>query len=421
MMAAAPYPGVERRKLKVASILFLFIWVAAGCATYQNRLETARSQMQSGQFKEAAETLKPLALQPGVDQLVYLLDWGMSLYLAGEYKEAVEAFMAADQLVDFNDYLSLSNETASLLLGQERVQYKGTSYEKLLINVYLGLCFFKMNDLEGAAVEMRKLRLRLRQLAERGEKDYNRSFLALYLSAMVWEMTGEWDSAVIDYEAAYKIYPGLSVLRHDLVRANYRAQRMERYRELKSKWNVPFEPSDLKTQGQLVVLLDQGWISRLQQSPANYRIPELYRVPSAIRGIKVTLLAPEYQLEGASELMFDLDEMAHKYYADIITPLILKRLAAIAAKAVVADQVRQKNETLGDITWLALNLADRADVRQWSTLPQTFQILRVNLPPGTYKVTLKALSTYGEHSLSGLPSEITIDPGKISFHTLRVF
>src|SRR5690606_34233798 len=113
-----------------------------------------------------------------------------------------------------------------LLLGQERVQYKGTSYEKLLINVYLALCFIKLEDLEGAAVEIRKLRLRLGQLQERGEKDYNRSFLALYLSALIWEMAEQWDSAVIDYEAAFKILSNVDVLKQDLVRANYRARRM---------------------------------------------------------------------------------------------------------------------------------------------------------------------------------------------------
>ncbi len=393
----------------------LFLWLT-GCASYQNKVDAARESLRHGRYDEAAEAFGSLALQPGGDQLVYLLDWGLSLYLAERYEESIEAFTAADQLVDLNDYLSLSKETASLLLGQEMVQYKGTSYEKLLINVYLALNFLQLNQLESAAVEIRKLRLRLGQLSEQGEKDYNRSFLASYLSAVVWEMAGEWDSAVIDYETAYKLSPDVSLLRQDLLRATYRARRMERHRQLLEQWGVSFDPSQLKTHGQVVFLVHQGWVSRLRISSANYRLPELQRVPARTQRVELKLTSEADEEVQVSEVIFDLDDMAHQYMGDIIMPLLVKRLAGVAAKAVAADQVRQKNETLGALAWVAMNVSDRADLRQWSTLPETFQILRFTLKPGTYEVSTKSGEAQG-----ALPQKITVEAGKIHFEDFRVF
>lgn len=408
-------------------LLALLLVLATGCATYQSRVQSARNDLYQGRFEKAAEALEPLALKSGSDQLVYLLDWGVSLYLSGQHRESIEALTAADQLVDFNDYLSLSHETASLLMGQEMVQYKGTSYEKLLINVYLALNFLKLNEFESAAVEIRRLRLRLGQLAERGEKDYHRSFLASYLSGLVWEMAGEWDSSVIDYEAAFKINPDVQVLKQDLLNANYRARRRERLRQLEALFAAKVDPATLREKGQVVFLIDQGWIPRLRMSSANFRVPELYSVPSQVERVQM-FLTPQGEKEGEppsytqqSEVIFDLEHMAHQYHADIMGPLILKRLAGVAAKAVVSDQVLQKNQTLGELTWLAMNVSDRADVRQWSTLPATFQILRLTLPPGIYEVHLRGQGRGLSSEEVSAPRQVQVLPGKIFFDSLRVF
>ncbi|MCB0385830.1 MAG: hypothetical protein KDD43_10595, partial [Bdellovibrionales bacterium] len=84
------------------------------------------------------------------------------------------------------------------------------------------------------------------------------------------------------------------------------------------------------------------------------------------------------------------------------------------------DQLRQKNETLGQLAWIGMNLADRADTRQWSTLPETFQIARMYLPAGTYKVRVEGLTDNGKKSGEEMaPVEIKVKPGKKTFMTWR--
>src|SRR5262249_23650806 len=92
------------------------------------------------------------------------------------------------------------------------------------------------------------------------------------------------------------------------------------------------------------------------------------------------------------------------------------RAAGIATKAVVADQVRQKNQLLGDLTWIGLNLADQADLRQWGTLPETFQIAKILVPAGNYKVFALGLSQMGEKTGENMPGrEVVVKPRKKTF------
>ena len=46
-----------------------------------------------------------------------------------------------------------------------------------------------------------------------------------------------------------------------------------------------------------------------------------------------------------------------------------RRTGGVVAKAIVADQIRQKDPLLGDLAWIAMNIADQPDLRHWSLLP----------------------------------------------------
>ncbi|MDN8836899.1 hypothetical protein Q0M54_13990, partial [Staphylococcus aureus] len=84
----------------------------------------------------------------------------------------------------------------------------------------------------------------------------------------------------------------------------------------------------------------------------------------------------------------------------------------MGTKAVLADQVRQKDNALGAVAWIVLNATDRADVRQWSTLPETFQISRLSVKPGIYKVKVQGLDNFGSPTGEEMPEkDIEVKPG----------
>src|SRR5207244_2780981 len=153
-----------------------------------------------------------------------------------------------------------------------------------------------------------------------------------------------------------------------------------------AKWKKQFgnvKPADLKEQGEVVLIFQQGWGPTKRPHPGFPRIPKLY--PS-YSGTTLARLEVENEPTETSQMISNITEVAIKTLDDQYAGLEAKRVGGIVAKEVVADQIRQKNELLGAVAWVGMHVADQADLRQWTTLPASFQIAKIRLRPGTYKV-----------------------------------
>lgn len=376
--------------------VFVFFTAAffalTGCSTFGKKAQETNSLFASRSFDEAAEKLKPLAEEEGNDQLVYLFEYGMALHYAGKFEESNRVFLKADKLCEIQDYTSISREAGSLLLSENMVQYKGDDYEKILINAYLAMNYLFLNKMEDAAVEARRLNNKLTKYKIEAKRDWEQNPFARYVSAMAYEEIRNWDSAYIDYKNTYQLIGPTPQLKQDLLRAAKRAHRNEDFAMWKQKFsgvqldNRAFDPK----YGEIILIYEQGDGPRKQPNPDFVRVPKLY--PQKTWGQSAVL-----EVEGverkSTDLIYNVEAAAIKTLDDAYASIIAKRVAGIAAKAVVADQVRQKNGLLGDLLWIGLNIADQADLRQWSTLPQTLQIARVLVPAGTYTVQVKTVDS----------------------------
>ena len=157
---------------------------------------------------------------------------------------------------------------------------------------------------------------------------------------------------------------------------------------------------DTKNTGEIVLIYQQGWAPKKRPHPSFPRIPKLYPMP---RSTVAARLEIENGPKEKSEIIFSVEETAIKELEDLYAELIAKRAAGIAAKAVVADQIRQKNQLLGDLAWIGMNVADQADLRQWTSLPATFQIAKIRLKPGHYKVRVVGINRAGGETGEATP------------------
>ncbi|MBX7232719.1 MAG: hypothetical protein K1X29_11615 [Bdellovibrionales bacterium] len=372
-------------------LLFLNLFLSA-CASYQTELQTSLSLLRQNEAPKAAEQLKVKAEKESDDQVVYLFEYGTALELAKDYKLSNQVFLKAEELTDIKDYHSLSRIGGSLLLNEGMVQYKGEDYEKVFLNALLAINYLMLNNLEDAQVETRKLNDKLYKYRFEAKRDYQQNPFAFYLSAMIWESSGKWDDAYIDYKKAYELNPNVSFLKSDLIRSSRLAHRPEEWEKWKKTFansNLPPKP-DPKNQGELILIYQQGWAPRKYPHPSWPRIPKLYHTPSQTQFSRLII---NNKPSVSSEVVSSLEEVAIKTLDDAYAGLIAKRAAGIAAKAVVSEQIRNKNKLLGDLAWIGMNLADRADLRQWVTLPQTFQLAKVWLPPGEYNVYAEGLNS----------------------------
>ncbi|MEK2643856.1 COG3014 family protein [Bdellovibrio sp. BCCA] len=406
----------SQRLTPVVGLFFLLNLL--GCATYQSKVQSAREALSRRDFDKALTELKPLAEKENDDQLVYLLDYGVALQVAGKLKESNEIFLKADRLAEMVDYQSVSRIAGSLALNEEMVQYKGDTFEKIFINAYLAMNFLEMGQLDDALVEARRINEKYLKYRADEKKAFELNSFSKYLSAVIWEASRNYDDAYIAYNEAYKIDPTISTIHEDLIRSAKLARRMDTYQSWKKQFPEVKEQSSWyeKNLGELVVIYQQGWGPRKVASPNEYRFPTLMPTYSETQQARVDIEQKSY----LSREVYDVQKAAIETLRDDQGILIAKRIGGIATKAVLSDQVRQKNELLGSLTWIALNVADRADVRQWSTLPQTIQMIRIPLAAGKYKFNIEGLNSSGGYTTESLENqEVEIKAGQKKFIVWR--
>ncbi|MNJ93462.1 hypothetical protein D3C87_111440 [compost metagenome] len=399
--------------------LFFSIILLSGCATYQNKVQDAREALKRRDYPVALKDLEPLAETKSDDQLVYLLDYGVAQQIAGKLPESNKTLMQADRLAELVDYQSVSRIAGSLALSEEMVQYKGDTFERIFINAYLAMNFLDMNRLDDALVEARRINEKYLKYRADDKKKFELNAFSKYLSAMIWEASHSYDDAYIAFQETYKIDPTISTLGEDLIRSAKLARRMDSYNDWKKKFpEVKENPAWYdRSLGELVIIYQQGWGPRKSPDRNSYAMPTMVPVYSVTQKM---MLAVEGKTPVVSRPVYDVQSAAISTLQEDYGILAAKRVAGIATKEVLADQVRQKNELLGALAWVALYASDRADVRQWSTLPQTIQTARIHLKPGKYKFSLQGLDVSGASTAENLENqEIEIRPGQKRFVVWR--
>jgi hypothetical protein len=389
--------------------------ILSACATYQGKVDSARDNIKHHDYSHALEKLRPLAEKEDGDQLVYLLDYGTTLGLSGNYKDSNNILSKADRLADLVDYHSVSRIAGSLAISEEMVQYKGDTFEKIFINGYLAMNYLELNQLDDALVEARRLNEKYLKYRSDQKKKFELNPFGKYLSAMVWEANHEYDDAYIAYNEAYELESSIGPIREDLIRSAKLSRRTDTYKELKSKFPDVKEQDAWydKKNGEIILIYQQGWGPRKVPSPGARTMPTLVPVASNTQEAQLNI-------DGIgsfkSREIYDVQRAAIETLKDDYGILLAKRIAAAATKEVAADQVRQKNELLGALTRIALYASDRADLRQWSTLPQTIQVVRVFVPAGKYKYSIQGLNRGGGPTGEKLENqEVEVKAGQKKF------
>lgn len=407
--------------MRQLSLLSLLIWLCllSSCATYPTQNLPALSAFYNGDFEKSALTLEKPSQEDTKDQLLYLLDRGMALQLSGRYKDSYKDFLKADKMSEVKDYTSLSTEAATLFTSDNIKQYKGEDFEKVLISAYLAIDYLLNGEFEDALVECRRVNEKLYKYKYEAKRDYEQNPFARYLSAVIWEASGKLEDAYIDYKETAKLAPEFPYLKYDLMRLSKQLSRPEdlkiwnkRYGDLE----VPSRKEESKN-GEVILIYQQGKSAVKQPNPASPRFPKFFPRYSQTQSARLEIAgAGSAQL---SEKIYSVSDVAIKTLDDAYADLIAKRAVGIAAKAVVADQVRQKNELLGMLTWIGLNAIDQADIRHWSTLPESLQFIRMHIPPGAHKVKVLGLDSSGNPSGEQKEFDVIAVAGKKNFLTWR--
>ena len=223
----------------------------SGCATYSASLQTVFADLKKGQYQASEDQLKQVLSPSGADRLLYYLELGVIRHLNADYAASNQAFEQAERISEQLETTSIMNQTLAMFSNARQADYAGMRHEKLLINYFKALNYLgvaeqatsrksKLDALEGARVEARRMIIKLNDLNdqlgnydERNQKSdstydkiinllstiegdvldedkliYRDDALAHYLSAVSFEMNGEYDNARISYQKAAESYEG---------------------------------------------------------------------------------------------------------------------------------------------------------------------------------------------------------------------
>ena len=405
-------------RLALASALLA---CSGACASYNERTESALRAFEGGRFEEAtvayAEDSSGAGFLPAAEA-------GMAALTAGDWPRALELFTAAAaELEEVERKALVSPESAGELLlswtlSETLSEYVGEGYERVMLHACLGLAYLTQGKVEDVHVEVRLANRLLENEEALYETEYAAGGLGHFLSALTYELSGDLDDAYIDYKRMEAKGVGGALTGRALVRL---ADWLGRDDDL-PRWTERYGPPSSYPEGaaSVVVLAGVGLGPFKEENrleiPADdgliaWSVPSFHRRPQPVSHL--VLSAPSGKVR--TEVVEDVGRVARRNLQD--------RLAWLAAKSAVRAYLKYElTESLADehgdaglvLGVLFTALTERADLRAWRTLPDTWQGARLFLEPGAHELTLAASG--GEQVSLGA---FELEPGETMFILAR--
>lgn len=428
----------------LGTLLFLL-----SCTSYNRQAGSYYTQLQNGNYEEAARALdgnKLLGKQR--NRLLFLLEKGKVEHLAGHYEVSNQYFNEADDLAE-RVRLQLKDVALGMLVNPMMQQYRGEDFEKYMLHYYKAINYLKLGQAEEALVEARRITLRGNtQEDKNGTRSvYTNDAFSFMLQGLIYEKNRDINNAFIAYRNAADLflksggtYYGIDMpmqLKKDLLRTAYLngfTSELERYERLCTYTFVKEETTGdevivfwenglapVKAQQELLFTLtgDGNGSFFFVDGAGLFRIPFDAGIgdPSGLANLKTFRMAipryiqqvPHYlaatlvlnnkpggveAAQSINDIAFaTLKERMWRELSQSLTRLALKKLAEGAvATSKRDDKVKDKKEDKRLALSIGLQLfnvaSEKADTRNWQSLPHTIYYARLPLQKGANTLTV---------------------------------
>jgi uncharacterized protein len=115
------------------------------------------------------------------------------------------------------------------------------------------------------------------------------------------------------------------------------------------------------------------------------------------------------------ELLEDVNKVAFKCLSERMTLELSKALIRVALKKVAEYEMRKEDKTLGSVLEVINAITEKADTRNWQTLPHSIYYSRVPLPEGNNRLTFTVSDGQGHDQKHDFT--YVVKKGQTLFHT----
>lgn len=447
------------------SYVFILLFLS-GCATYYQRHQDFNTAFETGNLQQAIETLQKNDKEAnGRERFIYYANKGLLLSILGQYTESNDSFEKA--FLFGEDYrINYFNEAASYFTNPMVTVYRGEDHEHLMVLYFKAINFLKMNKPEDALIECRRLNIRLNQLTDKytSEEKFQRDAFIHTLMGIIYQSTQDYNNAFIAYRNALEVYEDTYArlfhmevpmqLKIDLLNTSYWlgfTEEYEFYKEkfsmtdylpkkpeaelvffwhnglapVKQEWSINFVMQ--RQSDDVVVFVNESMglsfpfsvADKSKQEKSNlanlevYRVafPKYYERPPYYKSASLQLGDSTYVLQLAE----DINQVAFTSLRQRMVLEFSKGLLRAAIKKSTEHSMRNDDERLGALIGLVNAMTEKADTRNWTTLPHSIFYARLPLQEGTNQITFSLEGIAGQPVT--YPFSYRVAKGQTLFHT----
>ena len=455
---------------KVFSLLF-FCFINTACSSYYHQQSSFHKQFLKSNVAEADHILaKKKNGSKGRNRLLYCLNRGITHHLMQDY-EASNAFFEQAYIIHEDFVANPCDVALTFLVNPMLTDYKGEDHEILLIHYYKAINYLQLGNLSAALVECRRLNIKLNILGDKytSANTYRRDAFIHLLMGLIYQANHAYNDAFIAYRNAIEIYEADYCklfciqtplqLQKDLIYTAYKTGFDDQVTYYLEKFHLDYDPSqEEKHTGDIVCLWNNGlgpikdeWglnfvmvkgvggavnfvnedlglifpfpLSTDTGSSLDLSDLHVFRVafptyverPLRYHHASIQLQNSVYPLE----IIEDINAISFRILHERMMWELSKALLRVAIKKVTEYQIRQQNAILGALVGVVNFATEKADTRNWQTIPHTIAYTRIRLTAGEYLLKFQASEKDSNHNKKSHTFSVCVHVSQTTFYPIH--
>ena len=409
-------------------------------------------------------------LQTNRNRVLYLVNKGTLAWMQQDYALANSYFNEADLFIE-DQRKNLGSEALAIISNPSVKPYKPEDFENVLINYYKAIGYLQLGKNQEALVECRRVNEKLYALNDKYPRNHKNRYsddaFAHNLMGMIYDASKDYNNAFIAYRNAYNIYKSNysknfgtvspEQLKKDILRTAKHIGFEQEYNFYSKEFDMTYE-NNSKGEGEIIFIWMNGlgpvkdeWsinfaanrgaggILTLANNEEGVSFPFntknfSSKENAAFNNLDFVRIAfPKYreriplfnqafiEVDGLGQYNLekaeDVNAIAFKCLKDRMVREMANSILRLATKKALEEYTRSKDETLGTLLSIANALTEKADTRNWQTLPHGIYYTRIKLEAGNHKLLLNLKSGInGQHKQE---FDFNVTAGRTQFFTFQ--